>query len=324
MSYIGCMSRGKKTAIIGYGSQGRAWALNLRDSGRDIIVGIPSGHVSRKTAKKDGIKYITTVAKAVRDSDIIIFTFPDHLHGRVFIKEIKPNLNSPATLVFLHGFSVHFKTVIPSEECDVILLAPLGPGVAVREKYLKKEPIGFFYSVHQDASSKSRQVLNGLIKDLRIDNKTMIKTTFEDEAVGDIFGEQAVLCGGMSQLVKTGFEILVEDGLSPHKAYLEVAYQLDLLVNLMKKYGIEGMYKRISVSAMYGSVLSGPKIIDKTTKKRMKDVLIEIKSGNYARKLNALSPDKIKKLNKQMKKMSSASFEKSAKKFSPTRNKKSK
>jgi ketol-acid reductoisomerase len=316
------MRKHSTTAVIGYGSQGRAWALNLRDSGRDLIVGIPSRHVSRQIAKKDKMKNIGTVAAAVKNSDIIIFTFPDHLHGRVFDKDIKPKLKPGSTLVFLHGFSVHFKTVIPQKNCDVILLAPLGPGVAVREKYLKKESIGYFYCIHQNATGNARRILNGLIKDLRIDKKTMIKTTFADEAIGDIFGEQAVLCGGMSQLVKTGFDTLVENGLSPDKAYLEVAYQLDLLVDLMKKYGIEGMFKRISVSAMYGSLSAGPKIIDKATKKKMRAVLKDIKSGHYAKRLNSLTPSKIKKLNARLKKMSSKSFEKSAKKFSPIRKKK--
>jgi len=316
------MNKKSTTAIIGYGSQGRPWALNLRDSGRNIVVGIPSSDVSRRTAKKDKIKNITTVGTAVKNSDIIIFTFPDHLHGRVFDKEIRPNLKPKSAFVFLHGFSVHFKTVIPPKDCDVILLAPLGPGLAVREKYLKKESVGFFYCIHQDASGKAGQILNGLIKDLRIDKKTMIKTTFEDEAIGDIFGEQAVLCGGMSQLVKTGFETLVEYGLSPEKAYLEVAYQLDLLVDLMKKYGIEGMFRRISVSAMYGSLLAGPKIIDKSTRKKMRAALNDIKSGKYARKLNSLTPAKIKKLHTQLDKISSPSFEKAAKKFSPTAAKK--
>jgi len=311
-----------KTAIIGYGSQGRAWALNLKDSGRNIIVGIPSGDSSRKMAKTDGIKNITTVARAVKYSNIVIFAFPDHLHGRVYKKEIRPNLNPGSTLVFLHGFSVHFKTVVPPDDCDVILLAPLGPGEAVRERFLRKKPVGFFYCINRNTTGKAGSILDGLVKDLRIDRKTMIKTSFEDEAVGDLFGEQAVLCGGMSQLVKTGFETLVENGLSPDKAYLEVAYQLDLLVDLMKKYGIEGMFKRISVSAMYGSILAGHKIIDKSTKKKMKDVLSDIKSGKYAKKLNSLTPDKIKKLDRQLKKMSSASFEESAKKFSPLGNKK--
>jgi len=310
------------TAIIGYGSQGRAWALNLRDSGRDIIIGIPTGDVSRKTARKDKIKNITTVGRAVKNSDIIIFAFPDYLHGRVYEKDIEPSLKPKSTLVFLHGFTVHFEMVIPPKDCDVLLLAPLGPGIAVREKYLNKEPIGFFYSVFQNATGRVRQILNNLIKDLCIDKKTMIRTTFEDEAIGDVFGEQAVLCGGMSQLVLAGFETLVENGLSPDKAYLEVAYQLDLLVDLMKKYGIEGMYKRISVSAMYGSLSAGPKIIDKSTRGKMQSVLNDIRSGKYARDLNSLTPAKLEKLQTQLKKMSSISFEKSAKKFSPIKNKK--
>lgn len=309
-------------AILGYGSQGRAWALNLRDSGRDVVVGIPSGDASRKTARKDGIKNIMTIDQAVRASKTIIFAFPDHLHGRIFKKHIRANLNPRTALVFLHGFSIHFKTVVPPDDCDVILLAPLGPGTAVREKYLKGESIGYFHCIHQNATGRAKTILNGFIKDLRIDRRAMIKTTFADEAVGDLFGEQAVLCGGLSQLIKAGYDTLTESGLSPDKAYLEVAYQIDLIVELIKNYGIEGMFKCISVAARYGSYLAGPKIIDGSVKKRMKKLLAEIEEGGFARKLNSLTPGKIKKLNADLKKLTSASLEKSAAKFSPIKSKK--
>jgi len=304
-----------KIAILGYGTQGQAWAKNLIDSKCDITIGLPTKSNSRKLAQKDTIKSITTVSKAVKDSDIVIFAFPDHLHGRIFNKEIKPSLKKNSALIFLCGFSVHFKTIIPPVDSDIILLAPLGPGSAVRETYLSNKPIGFFYSLFQNGSGQAEKKLKYLAKNLRLKSKALIKTTFEDEAIGDIFGEQSVLCGGLTQLIKSGYDTLVESGLSSDKAYLEVAFQLDLIVDLIKKYGINGMYERISVAAKYGSYLSGRKIIDSSVKKRMKANLRDIKSGGFAKKLNALTPDKIKKLNKNLKKMSSDSFEESAKKF---------
>ena len=310
------MAKKMKIAIIGYGPQGQAWANNLFDSKCDIILGLPSGSKSRKVAQKNKIKVITTTSHAVKEADLVIFAFPDHLHGRIFEKDIQPNLKSGAALVFLCGFSIHFKTIVPPTDSDIILLAPLAPGSAVRETYLNNKPLGFFHSIFQNGTGNATDKLHYLIKNLRIKNKALIKTTFADEAIGDIFGEQAVLCGGLTQLIKSGYDTLVESGLSSDKAYLEVAYQLDLIVDLIKNYGIEGMYQRISVAAKYGSFHSGRKIIDASVKKSMKETLRDIKNGEFAKKLNALTPIKIKKLNKDLKKMSSASFEKSAKKFS--------
>lgn len=304
-----------KIAIIGYGTQGQAWAKNLRDSKCDIVIGLPSGSKSRKIAQKDKIKSITTTSRAVKDSDIVIFAFPDHLHGRVFEKDIRPNLNEGAMLVFLCGFSIHFKTIVPPPDSDVFLLAPLGPGSAVRDSYLSNNHIGFFHAIHQNGTGQADKTLGSLIRNLKISKKALIKTTFKEEAIGDIFGEQAVLCGGLTQLIKSGYETLIESGLSSDKAFLEVAYQLDLIVDLIKKFGIEGMYQKISVAAKYGSYISGRKIIDSSVKKRMKETLREIEEGGFAGKLNALSPEKIKKLNKDLKKMTTKSFEKSAKKF---------
>jgi len=311
-----------KIAVIGYGSQGRAWAMNLVDSKFDIIVGLPARDSSRKTAARDGIKNITSVSKAVSSADIIIFAFPDHLHGPVFKKSIEPHLNPKSTLVFLHGYSIHFKTVIPPSSCTTILLAPLGPGLAVREKYLAGESIGYFYAIDTKARRYARNALNLLIRGLKINRRTMILTTFADEAIGDLFGEQAVLCGGLSQLIKTGYDTLVESGLSPDKAYLEVAYQLDLIVHLVKNYGIEGMFNRISLTARYGSMINGPRVVGNETKKQMKKILAEIKSGKFASKLNSLKPAQIQKLSSGLKKLTTPSLEKSARKFSPAKNKK--
>ena len=172
--YIGFMPKEKNIAVLGYGSQGRAWALNLKDSGRKVVLGIPSGDPSRKTAKEDGLKNITTIAKAAAGAEIIIFAFPDHLHGKVYKKEILPNLGPGTALVFLHGLSVHFGQVAPPENCDVLLLAPLGPGTSVREKFLAGESIGYFYCIHQNTSGRAKKTLGSLIRDMKIDKTTMI------------------------------------------------------------------------------------------------------------------------------------------------------
>ena len=316
------MSEKSVIAVLGYGSQGRAWALNLKDSGRNIIVGIPTGDKSRRNAKKDGIKNITTISKASASADIVIFAFPDHLHGKVFKRDITQNLKPGGVLIFLHALSIHFGQVLPPDNCDVILLAPLGPGTAVREKYLAGESIGYFYCIHQNATGLADRTLKGLIDAMKIDRSAMIETTFADEAVGDLFGEQAVLCGGLTELIKAGYETLINDGLSSDKAYLEVAYQLDLIIDLIKRFGIEGMYKRISVAARYGSLISGRKIIDSSTKKRMKQILDEIKDGSFAGRLDSMTPDKIKKLESDLKTMTATSLEKSALKFSPEKSRK--
>lgn len=304
-----------KITILGYGPQGQVWAKNLRDSGCDIAIGLPSKSKSRIKAKKDKMKSIATASQAVIDADYVIFAFPDFLHGEVFEK-IRSNLKKGAALIFLCGFSIHFKAVVPLSDIDIILLAPLGPAVAVRDSYLSRGKLSYFYAIHQNGTGKASQKLNYLTGKLKIKKTNLIKTTFADEAIGDIFGEQAVLCGGLTQLIISGYETLTESGLSSDKAYLEVAYQLDLIVDLIKKYGIEGMYQRISVAAKFGSYMSGRKIIDSSVKKRMKETLREIKNGNFARELNNLTPAKIKQLDKNLKKMSSVAFEKSARKFS--------
>ena len=279
---------------------------------------MPARDSSRRIAKKDGIVNILPVAKAVEVSDVIIFCFPDHLHGKVYKKQIAPNLNPRSALVFLHGFSIHFGTVAPPDDADVILLAPLAPGKAVREEYIKDRSVGYFYAVKGKAGRRAHAVLNRLVEHLRIDRAKLIRTTFAEEAIGDLFGEQAVLCGGLSQLIRAGFETLVESGLAPDKAYLEVAYQLDLIVGLIKDYGIEGMFKRVSVAARYGSYLNKSAIIDPATRKRMKKLLMNIQDGSFARQLNRLTPDRIKNLNRQLKNLTNPAFEKAVQKLSDT------
>ncbi|TET97486.1 MAG: ketol-acid reductoisomerase [Candidatus Zixiibacteriota bacterium] len=306
----------KIIAILGYGSQGRAIALNLRDSGYDVVMGLRSRSGSRRIAQKDGFIQIHTVSRAVAKSDIVCFAFPDHLHGRVYKKDIEKYLSPNSTLWFLHGMSIHFRFIVPPENCDVILIAPHAPGAAVREKYLSKSSLSAFYAVHRDSSGRALKTTFELARAVGINRRGLAPTSFEAEAVGDLFGEQAVLCGGMAALIKSGFEVLVENGIPPENAYLEVAYQLDLIIDLIKQYGIEGMFKRISVAARYGSLLSGPKIIDESVKKRMARVYREIQSGRFPRKLNRLESADILRINRELKSLSSPLLERAIKRFS--------
>ncbi len=291
-------------------------ALNLRDSGYDVIIGLKSRSRSRNKAKKDGFSGIVTTPQAVRLASTICFALPDHLHSRIYKKDIEKNLKTQSTLMFLHGFSIHFGFVKPPSDCDVIMVAPHAPGVAVREKYLAERSLSAFYAVEQNHTGRALKTAFAVAAALGFKRSKLVKTTFEDEAVGDLFGEQAVLCGGMSELILSGFELLVKKGLPPENAYLEVAYQLDLIVDLIKQHGIEGMYDRISVTARYGSMRAGQKIIDRSAKKRMERLYDEISSGAFARKLNRLEPEDIRKLRRKIKRRVPVAFEKAARKHS--------
>ncbi len=302
-------------AVVGYGSQGRAVALNLRDSGYPVVVGLPAGSKSRARARREGMQDIHRVADAVAAAGIVCFAFPDHLHGRVYRTDIAPNLRSGASLWFLHGLSVHFGLVRPAEDGDVFLVAPHGPGVAVRREYEGERSISGFFAVERDASGHAAGTALAMARGIGIGRRNLIETTFEQEAVGDLFGEQAVLCGGLAALIKSGFETLVTNGLKAENAYLEVAYQLDLIVDLIKKYGIEGMFARISVAARYGSVLAGPKIIDASAKKRMQKIYEEINSGRFARRLERLSDKEIADLDQAVRSLTNPRLEKAARKF---------
>ncbi|HSG99921.1 MAG TPA: ketol-acid reductoisomerase [candidate division Zixibacteria bacterium] len=303
-------------AVLGYGSQGSALALNLRDSGLQVTVGLASKSPSRRKARAERLA-VTTIEQAVKKSDTVTFALPDHTHRVIYEREVRDHLRTGQTLVFLHGTSVAFNLITPPAGVDVILLAPHGPGLAVREQYLsKKHSMSAFTSIHQNASGAAKERLQALALAVGIDDPgKLIDTTFRDEAVGDLFGEQAVLCGGLTELIHAGFQTLLEAGLSAESAYLEVCYQLDLIINLIKRFGIEGMYQRISVAAQYGSLQTGPKLIDSGVKKRMKQALKKIQSGAFARELAVLSDSDVKKLTTAMKTMSSPEFERAAKKF---------
>lgn len=302
-------------AVLGYGSQGRAIARNLNDSGFPVVIGLRSRSKSAAKARRDGLKDIRSIKEAVTESDIICFAFPDHLHGRVFERSIAPHLSGRETLWFLHGMSVHFGFVEPSVTADVIMIAPHGPGLAVRENSESKGDMSAFYAVEQNRSRKARKTIDLLAHGIGIKPSKLIRTTFEDEAVGDMFGEQAVLCGGLAALITAGFETLVEHGLKPGHAYLEIAYQLDLIVDLIKRFGIEGMFARISVAAQVGSSLAGPRLVDKKTKAEMSRLLTEITSGRFPKRLNKLEPADLKKVKTSLKQLTDPRLERAAKKF---------
>lgn len=308
-------SKNKEIAILGYGSQGRSIALNLRDSGYHVTIGLAPKSKSRRKAKADGFTKVVTTSEAAKIR-LCLFALPDHVQGNIFEKKIKPNLVEKSTLIFLHGFSIHFGFVKPPKECDVIMIAPHAPGKAVREIYLTDKSISAFYAVHQNFSKKAEKTVFSVAKAIGFQKKHLVKATFEHEALGDLFGEQAVLCGGLSELIMSGFDTLVINGIPEENAYLEVAYQLDLIVQLIKQHGIGGMYQRISTAARYGSVYAGEKIIDKSVKKRMSLLFKEIKSGKFAAKLNNLSNKEIHKLDMKISKKVNPAFEKAAKKYS--------
>lgn len=319
-NYIGAMpEKVKKTkekmAVLGYGSQGRAVALNFKDSGYEVLVGLPKNSKSKVRAKKDGFKTVGAVSEVIRKTSCVCMAFPDYLHGRVYEKEIKNNLNPSSTLLFLHGLAVHFGYVKPPKTSDVILIAPHAPGLMVREKFLSDKSLSAFYGVHQNKSGRAEQNAIKLARALGFKKQNLVKTTFKQESLGDLFGEQAVLCGGLASLIKNGFEVLIENGVPPKNAYLEIAFQLDQIIALIKKYGIAGMFERISVAAQLGSLETGPYLIDSSVKKKMQKRFSEIASGKFSRKLNQLAENDVKKLKSNLKKLSHPEFEKAVKKF---------
>jgi ketol-acid reductoisomerase len=272
--------KGKTIAILGYGSQGRAQAANLKDSGCKVIIGLRAKSKNKKLAQKDGFE-VLSIEKAVQKGDIISFLIPDHTHPEVFSK-IKKYLSSNKTLLFAHGFSLHFKLVRPPKDLNVILVAPHSPGKILRENFKSKIGVTGFVGVYQDYTGEAKKVALAYAKGVGLTKAGVFWTSFKDEAIGDIFGEQAVLCGGLTELLKKGFEVLVEAGLSKENAYLECVHQLDFIVNLIKSYGISGMYNRISKTAEYGSYLSGKRVIDDKVKQNMRKALTEIRNGIFA------------------------------------------
>jgi len=273
---------GRKVAIIGYGSQGHAHALNLKDSGVDVRVGLREDSSSVKKAREAGLK-VTSVAQAAAEADLIMILLPDTEHGPVYDAEIAPHLNPGDALFVSHGFSVRFGEITPPEGVDVALVAPKGPGHLVRRTYTEGGGVPCLIAVHQDATGKAWDLALSYADGIGGSRAGVLKTTFEEETETDLFGEQVVLCGGLTALVQAGFETLVEAGYQPESAYFECLHELKLIVDLMYEQGIGGMRYSISHTAEYGDVTRGPRIITPAVKAEMKKILGEIQSGEFAK-----------------------------------------
>jgi ketol-acid reductoisomerase len=274
--------KNKTLAVLGFGSQGHAHALNLKDSGLNVIIGLYEGSKSIPVAQEKGFEVFTT-AEAVRRADVIFVALPDTKQQAAYAKDIAPNLTRGKTLLFSHGFSIHFKTVTPPKDVDVILVAPKGPGHIVRRQYTEGKGVPALIAVYQNPSKQAKKVALAWAKGIGGTRAGVIETTFKEETETDLFGEQTVLCGGASALVQAGYEVLVEAGYQPEMAYFECLHELKLIVDLMNEAGISGMRFSISETAKWGDVSVGPKIIDASVKKRMKAALKEIQNGKFAK-----------------------------------------
>jgi ketol-acid reductoisomerase len=272
----------KTLAVLGFGSQGHAHALNLKESGLNVIIGLYEGSKSIPVAQEKGFEVVST-AEAVRRADVIFVALPDTKQAAAFEKEIAPNLSKGKTLLFSHGFSIHFKTIVPPKGIDVILVAPKGPGHIVRRQYTEGKGVPALIAVYQNSSKGAKQVALAWAKGIGGTRAGVIETTFKEETETDLFGEQTVLCGGLSALVQAGYETLVEAGYQPEMAYFECLHELKLIVDLMNEAGISGMRFSISETAKWGDVSVGPKIIDASVKKRMKQALKEVQNGKFAK-----------------------------------------
>jgi len=273
--------KGKTIAIIGYGSQGHAQAQNLRDSGLQVIIGLRPGK-SWTTAQNDGFE-VLTVSDAAKRADVIQILMPDETQARVYKEEIEPNMKKGATLMFSHGFNVHFGQILADKDTDVLLVAPKSPGHLVRRTYVEGFGVPGLIAIEQDASGNAMAIGLAYAKGIGCTRAGVIETTFREETETDLFGEQAVLCGGTSELVKAGFETLVEAGYAPEMAYFECLHELKLIVDLMYEGGLATMRHSISNTAEYGDYVTGPRIITDETKKEMKRVLSDIQQGKFAR-----------------------------------------
>ena len=272
----------KTVAIIGYGSQGHAHALNLKESGVDVIVGLYQGSPSWQKAESDGLT-VKTVADASAAADLIMILLPDETQKAIYATEIAPNLKAGNTLAFAHGFNIHFAQVVPPADVDVIMVAPKGPGHLVRRTYTQGQGVPALFAVYQDATGQARDRALAYAKGIGGTRGGVLETTFREETETDLFGEQAVLCGGLSALIKAGFETLVEAGYQPELAYFECLHEVKLIVDLVVEGGLANMRHSISNTAEYGDYTRGPRIINDSVKAEMKKVLAEIQSGQFAR-----------------------------------------
>ena len=274
--------KGKKIAIIGYGSQGHAHALNLRDSGLQVVVGLPEASKSRAKAIAAGLTVLTP-SEAAKAADVIMILVPDHLQSDIYENDIAPNLTAGKTLMFAHGFSIHFKAIEPPKNVDVTMIAPKAPGHRVREVFTEGSGVPALVAIYQDASGKALENALAYATGLGCMRAGVIETSFREETESDLFGEQAVLCGGAAELICAGFQTLVEAGYAPEIAYFECLHELKLIVDLIYEGGLSYMRYSISDTAEYGDYTRGPRIINDATRAEMKKILAEIQSGEFAK-----------------------------------------
>ena len=275
--------QGKKVAVIGFGSQGHAHALNLHESGVDVVVGLYEGSKSWDKVKEAGLEVATT-AEAAKKADIIMILVPDEKQAKLYREEIAPYLEEGNAVVFAHGFNIHFKQIVPPSNVDVFMIAPKGPGHMVRRTYTEGSGVPCLIAVEQDYSGKAKDLALAYANGIGGARAGVLETTFKDETETDLFGEQAVLCGGVTALIKAGFETLVEAGYAPENAYFECMHEMKLIVDLMYQGGMAAMRYSISDTAEYGDYVTGSRIITDETKKEMKQVLTEIQDGTFAKK----------------------------------------
>jgi ketol-acid reductoisomerase len=274
--------RGKTVAIIGYGSQGHAHANNLKDSGVNVVVGLREGSASAIKAENAGLT-VKPVVEAAREADVVMILVPDELQSRLYEEELKDNMKQGAALAFAHGFNIHFQYIKPREDMDVFMVAPKGPGHLVRSTYVAGGGVPTLIAVHQDATGQARDIALSYASANGGGRAGIIETTFREETETDLFGEQAVLCGGATALVQAGYETLVEAGYEPEMAYFECLHELKLIVDLMYEGGIANMRYSISNTAEFGDLTRGPRIVNEQTKAEMRKILKEIQSGEFAR-----------------------------------------
>lgn len=275
--------KGKKVAVIGYGSQGHAHALNLRDSGiDDVVIGLRDGSGSKPKAEKEGFK-VMNPADAAKHADVVMVLVPDELQADLYNDDLRDNLKDGAALAFAHGFNIHFKLIEARKDLDVFMIAPKGPGHTVRGEYVKGGGVPCLVAVHQDSSGKAKDIALSYASGVGGGRSGVIETTFREECETDLFGEQAVLCGGVSGLIQAGFETLVEAGYAPEMAYFECLHEVKLIVDLIYEGGLANMRYSVSNTAEYGDYVTGPRIVTSDTKAEMKRVLTDIQTGRFAR-----------------------------------------
>ncbi len=273
--------KSKKIAVIGFGSQGYGQSMNLKDSGCDVVLGLRLGGKSDEKAKKYGFKTMT-IEDAVKYADIVQILIPDELQAEVYEKQIKPNMRAGQYLMFSHGFNIHYKKIVAPKDINVIMVAPKGPGHTVRSQYVEGKGVPSLIAIYQDPTGDSKEVSLSYASAIGTGRAGIIETSFKEETETDLFGEQAVICGGVSALMKAGFEVLTEAGYSPYMAYFEVLHEMKLIIDLVNQGGLADMRYSISNTAEYGDMTRGPKVIGEASKNAMREILKDIQSGKFA------------------------------------------